>query len=247
MTTTTTAAAGATADKYDKYVGYVRVSTKQQGHSGLGLESQRESVARFVASRGELVASYTEVESGRKDDRPQLARALAACRRYGAVLVVAKLDRLSRDAAFLLELRKAGTRFVCADLPEMNELTVGLFAVLAEHEARLISERTKAALAAAKARGQQLGGHPERLTPAAQRRGQRVSAARRAARASEHAAAFTDTIAELRAAGVSSLAGIARALEDRGVPTPAGKQRWHVTTVRRLLGRLEPLELRAAA
>jgi DNA invertase Pin-like site-specific DNA recombinase len=166
------------------FVAYFRVSTARQGRSGLGLEAQRSAVLDYLnGGRWDLKADFTEVESGSHDERPELARALAACRVYGAKLIVAKLDRLSRDARFLMNLKAAGVRFVIADMPEANELTVDLFSVLAEHERRVISERTKAALAAAKRRGVKLGGHRDRITPSAARRGSAASAKLRSERA----------------------------------------------------------------
>ncbi len=143
----------------DSYVTYFRVSTAGQGRSGLGLEAQQAAVSRFLANkRGEVVESFTEIESGKKNDRPELERALRRCRLTGAELVVAKLDRLSRDAGFIYRLRDAGVKFVAADMPEANTLTVGVMASLAQYERELISERTKVGLAAAKARGVKLGG-----------------------------------------------------------------------------------------
>src|SRR3954453_14936005 len=146
-----------------QYVSYLRVSTDRQGKSGLGLEAQRKAVADFLnGGRWDLIDEFVEVESGKRDDRPKLAEALALCRLHNAVLVIAKLDRLSRDAAFLLGLQKAGVRFVAADMPEANEMVVGIMAVVAQAERKMISTRTKAALAAAKARGVRLG-KPENL------------------------------------------------------------------------------------
>src|SRR5665213_3319232 len=140
------------------FVTYLRVSTARQGRSGLGLDAQRAAVADFLTARGGLeVASYREVESGKVNDRPQLEAALKRCRQTRATLLVAKLDRLSRNAAFLLALRDAGVRFICADLPDANELTIGVLAAVAQHEREAISARTKAALQAAKRRGVRLG------------------------------------------------------------------------------------------
>jgi DNA invertase Pin-like site-specific DNA recombinase len=143
------------------YVAYYRVSTDKQGQSGLGLEAQQSAVERFISSKGEdarLLASFVEVESGKKDDRPQLAAALAYAKSRKATLVIAKLDRLSRKAAFLLNLRDSGVDFEALDCPQMNTLTLGVMAVFAQHEREVISARTKAALQAAKARGVKLGG-----------------------------------------------------------------------------------------
>src|SRR6195952_1585041 len=141
------------------FVSHLRVSTERQGRSGLGLEAQRRAVADFLAGGSwRHVAELVEVESGSRDNRPRLSEAMALCRLHGATLIIAKLDRLSRDAAFLLNLQKAGVRFVAADMPEANELVVGIMAVVAQAERKMISTRTKAALAAAKARGTKLGG-----------------------------------------------------------------------------------------
>src|ERR1700722_18377308 len=142
-----------------KFVSYLRVSTDRQGASGLGLEAQRRAVADFLnGGNWQLVAEFVETESGAKTDRSKLADALALARAHGAKLVIAKLDRLSRDAHFLLGMQNAGVQFVAADMPEANEMVVGIMAVVAQAERKMISARTKAALAAAKARGQKLGG-----------------------------------------------------------------------------------------
>jgi len=144
---------------HGKFVSYLRVSTKRQGESGLGLEAQRKAVSDFLnGGNWQLVEELVEVESGKHDhNRPALHKALEACKVYGATLVIAKLDRLSRDAHFLLGLQKAGVKFVAADMPEANEMVVGIMALVAQAERRMISERTKAALQAAKARGVKLG------------------------------------------------------------------------------------------
>ena len=142
-----------------RFVSYLRVSTQRQGRSGLGLEAQRKAVADYLnGGRWRLVSELIEVESGANANRPKLAEALALCRSHRATLVVAKLDRLARDAHFLLGLQKAGVDFVAADMPSANRMTVGIMALVAEEERRMISARTKAALAAAKVRGVKLGG-----------------------------------------------------------------------------------------
>ena len=224
------------AKKQAKVVAYYRVSTERQGRSGLGLEAQRKAVLDYLnGGRWTLVAEHTEVESGKHNDRPELAKALADCRLHGATLVVAKLDRLSRDAAFLLTLRDAGVEITAADMPDANRLTVGIMAMIAEHERDAISARTKAALAAAKARGVALG-NPTHLDSNARRLGTTASARVRSARAAQRARDAAATIAELRAAGARSLRDFARGLNDKHVPAGRGGV-WHPASVRRLLAR----------
>lgn len=145
-----------------KFVAYYRVSTDKQGKSGLGLEAQQEAVSTHLAHcGGEIIEHFTEIESGKKNDRPELERALRKCRLTGATLVIARLDRLSRNASFLMSLMDSKAKFVYADMPEANNFTVQIMAVMAEYESKLISERTKAALQAAKARGGvKLAGQP---------------------------------------------------------------------------------------
>jgi len=145
-----------------KYVAYYRVSTAKQGASGLGLEAQQFAVATFLKG-GVIAGEYVEVESGKKNNRPQLLAAIAQARKLKATLVIAKLDRLSRNAAFIFTLKDSGVDFICADMPDANTLTIGIFAVLAQHERELISSRTKAALQAKIAQGHKLG-KPENLT-----------------------------------------------------------------------------------
>lgn len=219
------------------FVAYYRVSTKGQGRSGLGLEAQQEAVRNYLnGGQWSLAEAFTEVESGKRDDdRPQLAKALQTCRVYGAKLVIAKLDRLSRDAHFLLGLEKAGVDFVAADMPHANRLTVGIMAMVADEERRAISERTKAALAAAKRRGVQLGGdRGARLTRAARKAGRDAQAAR----ATDRATDLAPIIRDLQAGGITSLSGIARALSERRVPTSRGSTEWSAVQVGRTLARL---------
>ena len=140
-----------------RYTPYYRVSTQKQGSSGLGLDAQRAAVRTFVPDAAQLGAEYVEIKSGKKNQRPQLLAAIAEARRVGATLLIAKLDRLSRNAGFIFALRDSGVDFVCCDMPDANTLTVGLFAVIAQHERETISKRTKEALAAKKARGVKLG------------------------------------------------------------------------------------------
>ncbi|MFD1140855.1 recombinase family protein [Larkinella insperata] len=152
------------------HVAYYRVSTKQQGQSGLGLEAQRTQVLGFIGNRARLVREFIEIESGKRNSRPQLMAALAYAKQHKSRLVIAKLDRLSRNAGFIFALKDSGVDFVCADMPDANTLTIGIFATLAQHERELISERTRKALAAKKQQGFQLGS-PQNLTPQAQQKG----------------------------------------------------------------------------
>ena len=223
----------------DRFVAYERVSTARQGRSGLGLEAQRAALEAFAAaSGGEVLARVTEVESGRNPDRPELARALHLARVTGATLVIAKLDRLSRNAAFLLTLRDSGVRFVACDMAEANDLTVGIMALVAQAEREAISRRTRDALAAARARGVRLG-NPNGAA-ALRRSGEDGSALRAtvAANADAHARDLAGVVAEIRATGASSLRAIAAELNARGMRTRRGG-RWHVSTVRNLLARLD--------
>jgi DNA invertase Pin-like site-specific DNA recombinase len=215
-----------------RFVSYLRVSTDRQGKSGLGLKAQRESVTRYL-NGGEwtLLGEFVEVESGKRDDRPQLAAALEYCKLTGATLVVAKLDRLARDAHFLLGLQKAGVEFVATDMPHANRLTVGIMAMVAEEEARMISARTKAALAAKKAQGHKLGGY--RL--GAPKVDGTLGTAAKKRKADEFAAAVGPITAALRDEGLS-LRAIASALKDRGIRTPQGGA-WTATAVRNVLAR----------
>jgi DNA invertase Pin-like site-specific DNA recombinase len=223
------------------FVAYLRVSTDRQGRSGLGLEAQQTAIDGFIAQTpgAQLLAPpFVEVESGRKDERPQLAAAMERCRRTGATLLIAKLDRLARDAHFLLSLQKAGVDFVAADMPHANRLTVGIMALVAEEEARAISARTKAALAAAKARGVQLGGRRERsrdLTRSDAVRGAQHSAAVRSAASTQLAHRTLQAINAARAEGAKSLRQLADRLNAWSVPTARGNGTWTATAVRRVL------------
>jgi DNA invertase Pin-like site-specific DNA recombinase len=213
-----------------KFITYYRVSTQKQGRSGLGLEAQKAAVETYLREHvGAELASFTEVESGKLNARPQLQAALLRCRQTRATLLVAKLDRLSRNAAFLMNLRDSGVKFQALDIPEANTLTLGVLAVLAQHERELISARTKAALAARRARGLPLG-TPRDLSAYAARAsalGRAANSAKAQARAKEVA----PVIAAARAAGSTSLRAIAEYLNSLSITTPRGKQ-WTATAVR---------------
>lgn len=216
------------------FIAYYRVSTDRQGKSGLGLEAQREAVETFLnGGNWQLVAEHTEVESGKRNDRPELAKALDACRRHKAQLVIAKLDRLARNVHFVSGLMESGVDFVAADMPEANKLTVHLLAAVAEHEREQISARTKAALAAARARGKKLGwAMPER-------RDEQQWAARKGtdaavSKADTFAANVAPIIREIQSAGITTLQGIADALNARGIKTARARQ-WAPATVRNVL------------
>ncbi|MCL1630131.1 recombinase family protein [Roseibaca sp. V10] len=222
-----------------KLVAYERVSTARQGRSGLGLAAQRKAIDDFAALReADVLAHFTEVESGRRNDRPELEKALQLARLTGATLVIAKLDRLSRNAAFLLTLRDAGVSFLACDMPEANDLTVGIMALVAEAEREAISRRTKEALAAAKARGVPLG-NPNGAA-ALRRAGQGGASLRNTVRsnADAFAAELAPVIEDIHQRGHVTLRAIAADLTARGIRTRRGG-RWQVSTVRNLLERLE--------
>lgn len=215
------------------FISYLRVSTDKQGRSGLGIEAQRAAVSSYLSGFGSVaVAEFVEVESGKHADRPELERALAECRVRKATLVIAKLDRLARDAHFLLGLERSGINFTAADMPNANRLTVGIMAMVAEEERHAVSARTKAALAAAKARGMKLGGRPENLKNS--ELGWRRSAEMRKAKAAAFASDLLPLIEAIRAEGITSFGGIAKALNERGIPTARGG-RWKTVQVQRAL------------
>jgi DNA invertase Pin-like site-specific DNA recombinase len=217
-------------------VGLYRVSTAEQGQSGLGLEAQQASVRAFVARQGwALVAEFSDVASGKDDRRPDFQTALLRCRQLGAVLVAARLDRITRRAHALSQLLEKGYSVRAADMPGADDLMMRIYAAMAQKERELIGERTRAALAAAKARGVSLGGDrgyrpttgPDAATAGMARR----QAAERAA----HRLALE--VERLRGEGVVTLGGLARALTGRRVPTPSGIGAWTHTTVARVLAR----------
>ena len=212
-----------------RFVTYLRVSTARQGESGLGLDAQRSTVEAFARqSGGQIIAQHVEVESGKRADRPELARAMAAARKAKATLLIAKLDRLARNVSFIAGLMDGGVDFVACDQPFASRLTLHILAAVAEDEARRISERTKAALQAARRRGVKLG------SPVAAETAAKARAAR-SAYASKANETTRAVIRDIQRAGVSTLAGIASALQARGVKTPAGCTDWRPVQVRRLL------------
>lgn len=213
-----------------KFVAYYRVSTDRQGLSGLGLDAQRAAVAKHIGA-AELVAEFTEIESGRKNDRAQLAAALATAKRTKSTLVIAKLDRLARNVHFVSGLLESNVPFVCADMPEADRTFLQMMAVFAEWEARKISERTKAALAQIKAQGRTLGCPTPELGAVA---GVKVIKAN----ADSYAERVGPIVRDILATGASTIRDIAAALQARSVTTPRGNMTWGTTQVSNLLKRL---------
>ena len=219
-------------------VGLYRVSTAEQGHSGLGLEAQQANVRAFVASQGwTLVAEHADVASGKDDRRPGFQAALLRCRQLGAVLVAARLDRITRRAHTLSQLLEDGISIRAADMPGADDLMMRVYAAMAQKERELISERTRAALAAAKARGKVLGGD-RGYRPVVGPDAQAAAVARREA-AERAAHRLHLDIERLRTDGATGNAALARALTEHGIPTPTGTGRWTHTTVARVLARAE--------
>lgn len=227
-----------------RFVSYLRVSTDRQGRSGLGLEAQRAAVEAYLnGGKWKLVEEFVEVESGRRADRPELAKALALCRAHRAALVVAKVDRLARSQSFLSRLLEAGVDVRFCDLPQIEGPT-GRFLLqsmmsVAELEAGMISARTKAALAAVKARGKKLGGFRGRAGTAADTAKARAA---RSLKAAEHARSLAPIVDRLDPGGAGSLRGVAYLLNGEGVPTPSGEGLWTAAAVSRLRARLATAE-----
>jgi len=211
-----------------KYVAYYRVSTARQGQSGLGLEAQKETVTRHLnGGDWEIAAEFTEVESGKRNNRPQLAEAIATCKRLQATLIIAKLDRLARNVHFISGLMESGVEFIAADNPNANKLMIHMLAAFAEHEREQISERTRNALAAAKARGVELG------------RNGKVLACNNKQRAQEFAESMRGVIETIKEDGHTSTRAICEQLNIRQISTAGGSgRRWHVPTVHKMLKRL---------
>ncbi len=211
---------------------YLRVSTQKQRISGLGLEAQRESVRRFIADGWHVLEEVTEIESGRASNRPELDRALSLCRIHRATLIIARLDRLTRDPYFLAGLENAGIEFLVVDMPAANRFTIQVMASVASEEARAISERTRLALAAARARGVLLGDRSGRIAQHAAYGGKRSAEARQST-ALSRAADLAPILQDIQASGAASLAQVTEALNARSIPAPRGPT-WHRESVRRL-------------
>ena len=200
-----------------KFVAYYRVSTTKQGINGLGMDAQKKSVWDYLnGGNWKLIGEFAEVETGKRNDRQELLKAIALCRKQGATLLIAKLDRLARNAAFLLNLRDSGVDFIAVDMPHADKFTVGIMALVAEKERDMISQRTKDGLAAAKRRGIKLGNpHPaEAVKNAVKANAKRTEA---------YAHGLAPVIKEIQAAHVTTLRGIAQCLNARGFKTPNGK------------------------
>jgi DNA invertase Pin-like site-specific DNA recombinase len=209
-----------------RFIAYYRVSTDRQGRSGLGLDAQREAVSQFLAGRtASVIAEFVEIESGSKSDRPELREALDACRREKATLLIAKLDRLARSVAFISALMEARTNFLAVDMPHASRLVLHVMAAFAEHEREMIRERTKAALAAAKARGVRLGANGA------------VLAARQRDEATAFALKIEGAVRQVMEAGAHTTGEIAEALNRQGLASRQGG-RWHPASVARVIRRL---------
>lgn len=215
------------------YIAYYRVSTAKQGQSGLGLEAQRNAVRQFVKVEEWILQEFVEVESGKNNHRPQLLAAIDYAKQKKATLIIAKLDRLSRNAGFIFTLRDSGVDFICADMPEANTLTIGIFAVLAQHERELISSRTKAALQAKKLQGHKLG-KPENLTNEARAKG--VIVIKEKAQANENNRRAAALIKSYRENGMNWQT-IAQELNQFGFRTAKGKQ-FQAVQVQRIFQRM---------
>ncbi|MBR0812160.1 recombinase family protein [Bradyrhizobium diazoefficiens] len=234
-----------------KLVAYMRVSTQKQGRSGLGLEAQKADIENFALARGgRIVAEFTEVESGKSSERGELLKAIRHAKITGATLIIAKLDRLSRSASFTLTLRDSGVKFLCCDMPEANDLTIGVLAVVAQAEAEAISRRTRDALRAARKRIAETG---QRSCPEVKRLGNPNGAAalRRAKKgnaaavtrirlgADQRAKDLASEIEAIREGGAVTLAAVAQELNRREIVTPRGRK-WHASSVANLQRRLRP-------
>ena len=222
-----------------KFISYVRVSTERQGRSGLGLEAQRQAIESFLdGGHWDVIQEFVEVESGKNNQRPKLAEALAACKRTGATLLIAKLDRLSRNVAFIANLIESGVKFVAVDMPQATEFTVHILAAVAQHERKMISRRTKEALLAAKARGVRLGS-PKNLTEEAQEKGRVLGVQALKREADEFSRRLYANIRSFQQQGLS-LRAIAQRLNAEGTLTARGKLgAWTPQAVKNVIARVD--------
>lgn len=218
----------------NRFIGYYRVSTDKQGESGLGLQSQKDTINTYVNNKnGMLIKEFREIESGKVNDRPMLNEAMEACRLYGATLLIAKLDRLSRDAVFLMNLQRGDVPFIAVDMPDANSMTIGIMALLAQQEREMISTRTKEALAVIKATGKRLGGRRKKSHRFNRQDIDKATIARQ-----ENETAYRNrvipVIHDLRNAGLS-YRKICNQLTELGIKTYHKKENWHPNVVRNLL------------
>jgi len=214
------------------YVAYYRVSTKHQGKNGLGMDAQKAEVNRFLKEGDQIEKEFTEVSSGKNDDRQELSNAIEYCIKNNTTLLIAKLDRLSRNVSFIFQLRDSKVNFVCCDIPDANTLTIGIFATMAQHEREIISKRTKAALAVRKAKGLPLG-NPQNLTDTGRQRAWAVI--RSKAKNNDNNRRATMLICEYKKQGMT-LQEIADKLNNNGFKSSKGKP-FHKTTVMRIYKR----------
>lgn len=214
-----------------RYIAYYRVSTSRQGESGLGLEAQQKAVADYLnGGNWHIVAEYTEIESGKLNNRPTLAAAIAACKKHKATLIIAKLDRLARNVHFISGLMESGIEFVAVDNPNANKLMIHMLAAFAEHEREMISKRTKEALAAAKERGVKLGRH-----------GAEVLSKQNRNASLAYYAEIAPKIRELQASGYRTTRALCDALNTHIIPTASGAGKWHIPQVYRALKQINGL------
>ncbi|GCD54877.1 recombinase family protein [Acetobacter pasteurianus] len=218
----------------NRFIGYYRVSTDKQGESGLGLQSQKDTINTYVNNKnGMLIKEFREIESGKVNDRPMLNEAMEACRLYGATLLIAKLDRLSRDAVFLMNLRRGDVPFIAVDMPDANSMTIGIMALLAQQEREMISQRTKDALTVLKANGKKLGGRRKKSHNFNREDIEKATIARNE-KESAYRSRVIPVIHDLRASGLS-YRKICNQLQELGIRTYHKKENWHPNVVRNLL------------